>query len=363
MRAVVQRVNRSSVSVEGTVTGAIEGGLNVLLGVSAGDTSADADYLAEKIVNLRIFEDDDGKMNRSLADVGGSMLCISQFTLFGDCRKGRRPSFSSAAPPERAAELYEYFMEVVRSSGIEVASGVFRAHMKVWIENDGPVTLLLDSQKNFKRRNCMLIDRISVGAYAANCYILADEETLDAVVIDPGAESARILERIQNKKLNVSTIILTHGHGDHIGGVAALKEKTGAKVVIHHDDAEMLGDATQNLTAGMSGPRVTVEADKTIDERDEIVFGKHHIKILHTPGHTTGGICLYLPEEKVVFTGDTLFYGSVGRTDLGKGNHRQLIKSIIEKLMTLNDEVIVYPGHGASTSIGFERRKNPFIQG
>jgi D-tyrosyl-tRNA(Tyr) deacylase len=149
MRAVVQRVTRSSVTVDGVTTGEIEGGLNVLLGVSAEDTEADAEYMAEKIANLRIFEDEDGKMNRSIIDAGGSMLCISQFTLYGDCRKGRRPSFIEAAQPDRAVVLYEHFMSEVRRLGIEVASGIFRAHMKVSIENDGPVTLIIDSQKNF----------------------------------------------------------------------------------------------------------------------------------------------------------------------------------------------------------------------
>jgi D-tyrosyl-tRNA(Tyr) deacylase len=149
MRAVVQRVSRSSVQVDGKTTGEIGRGINVLLGVTTGDTEADADYLAEKIANLRIFEDEAGKMNCSLMDIGGAMLCISQFTLYGDCRKGRRPSFSTAAEPVRAEQLYEYFMSTVRQMGVEVASGVFRAHMDVYIQNDGPVTLLLDSQKNF----------------------------------------------------------------------------------------------------------------------------------------------------------------------------------------------------------------------
>ncbi len=145
MRACVQRVSEGRVSVDGAVTGRIGRGLVVLLGVAAQDGGAEVDWLAEKIVNLRIFEDEDGKMNRSLAEVGGAMLVVSQFTLFGDCRKGRRPSFTEAAPPELAERLYEEFVARVRALGVEVATGVFRAHMDVSLVNDGPVTLWIDT--------------------------------------------------------------------------------------------------------------------------------------------------------------------------------------------------------------------------
>ena len=149
MRAVVQRANRASVSVGGAVIAAIGPGLVVLLGIRASDTAADVAWLSEKIINLRIFEDPDGKMNISLADMGGEMLIVSQFTLYGDCRKGRRPGFSTAAPPEIAEPLYNRFIELVRESGIGVATGTFQAAMQVELVNDGPVTLLLDSEKNF----------------------------------------------------------------------------------------------------------------------------------------------------------------------------------------------------------------------
>ncbi len=149
MRAVVQRVNFSSVVVDGIAVGEIKKGFNVLLGVEDGDTEKDVVYMADKIVNLRIFEDEDEKMNLSLLDVGGEMLCISQFTLMGDCRKGRRPNFMSAAKPDIANSLYEQFCDTVVGLGINVQKGRFQAHMIVDIQNDGPVTVLVDSKKCF----------------------------------------------------------------------------------------------------------------------------------------------------------------------------------------------------------------------
>ncbi len=145
MRAVVQRVKKSSVNVDNQIIGRIDKGLLVLLGVAKGDTPSDADYIANKIINLRIFEDDDAKMNRSLLSIGGKMLVVSQFTLLGDCRKGRRPSFAAAASPLKAAELYEYFVQQVRRLGIAVETGRFQAIMEVTLINDGPVTLVLES--------------------------------------------------------------------------------------------------------------------------------------------------------------------------------------------------------------------------
>jgi D-tyrosyl-tRNA(Tyr) deacylase len=145
MRAVVQRVSRAEVSVNGSVVGEIGEGLLVLLGVAKPDTAAQADFVLEKILNLRIFPDDAGKMNRSLLDTGGGLLVVSQFTLYGDCRKGRRPSFDAAAPAGQARSLYEYFVAAARESGLRVATGVFQAHMQVSLVNDGPVTLLVES--------------------------------------------------------------------------------------------------------------------------------------------------------------------------------------------------------------------------
>jgi len=149
MRAVVQRVKRAEVRVDGNAVGAVGEGMLVLLGVGKEDTPETAESLANKIINLRIFDDEHGRMNRSLSETRGGLLCVSQFTLYGDCRKGRRPSYDRAAPPEMARQLYEVFLASVRANGIAVEAGVFQAMMEVELVNDGPVTLLLDSERVF----------------------------------------------------------------------------------------------------------------------------------------------------------------------------------------------------------------------
>jgi D-tyrosyl-tRNA(Tyr) deacylase len=149
MRIVIQRVSRARVTVNGETTGEIERGLLVLLGVGTGDTRVDADYLAEKTIGLRIFEDADGKMNLAVADVGGAVLIVSQFTLYGDVRRGKRPSFDGAAAPQQARELYEYFVEKIRAVGLPCETGRFQETMQVELVNEGPVTILLDSGKAF----------------------------------------------------------------------------------------------------------------------------------------------------------------------------------------------------------------------
>ncbi len=149
MRAVVQRVSHARVTVSDDITGEIGRGLLVLLGVGAGDTRAEADYLVDKTIGLRIFEDAGGKMNLSVAEVGGALLVVSQFTLYGDARRGKRPSFDAAAPPQQARELYEYFVEKVRAAGLRCETGRFQETMQVELVNEGPVTILLDSAKGF----------------------------------------------------------------------------------------------------------------------------------------------------------------------------------------------------------------------
>jgi D-aminoacyl-tRNA deacylase len=149
MRSIVQRVSRAKVTVDGRITGEIGHGVLVLLGVSDNDTTASADYMVSKILGLRIFEDDAGKMNRSVVEVGGAMLAVSQFTLFGDVRRGKRPSFDDAARPDKAKQLYDYFVERIRASGTRCETGVFQAMMDVELVNSGPVTIMLDSEKTF----------------------------------------------------------------------------------------------------------------------------------------------------------------------------------------------------------------------
>jgi len=149
VRVVLQRVSEARVRVDGEVVGEIGAGLMILLGVGRDDTESDAGYLADKIAGLRIFEDDQGKMNRSVAELGGGVLVVSQFTLYGDCRKGRRPGFSAAAPPERANQLYLEFAARLQARGLTVATGIFQADMQVELVNDGPVTMILDSNKEF----------------------------------------------------------------------------------------------------------------------------------------------------------------------------------------------------------------------
>jgi D-tyrosyl-tRNA(Tyr) deacylase len=149
MRAVVQRVSQASVTVNGDITGKIGPGLLVLLGVGQEDTESDADYLAEKVSGLRIFEDENGKMNRAVAEVGGGVLVVSQFTLYGDVRRGKRPSFDAAAPPDKARQLYEYFVGRIQNAGLRCETGRFQEMMQVELVNDGPVTIMLDSKKTF----------------------------------------------------------------------------------------------------------------------------------------------------------------------------------------------------------------------
>ena len=206
----------------------------------------------------------------------------------------------------------------------------------------------------------MKIMRIPVGVYAANCYIVYSETTKDGIVVDPGGDVDDLLGFIERKGLKIKDIILTHGHGDHIGGVIGLRDALNANVMIHKDDHELLIDGDKNLSSTMPIGSVALEADKLLNDGDIILFGDLKVEVIHTPGHTKGGICLKINDS--IITGDTLFAGSIGRTDLPGGDYETIIKSIKEKLMTYPDDVEVMPGHGGTSTIGRERVTNPFLQ-
>ena len=184
-----------------------------------------------------------------------------------------------------------------------------------------------------------------------NCYIIFDEKSKETMVIDPAGDVDKIQEMINILGGKLKYIYITHCHGDHIVGVSELKEKCGGKILIHRDDAEGLDNAEINLTPYILEKKIELEADSRIDDGDLIHLGDLEFKVIHTPGHTKGGISIYSEEEKLLFSGDTVFRGSWGRTDLPTSSFEDIIKSITEKLMVLPEDTIVYPGHGKSTMI------------
>ena len=209
----------------------------------------------------------------------------------------------------------------------------------------------------------MTIDRIVLGAYETNSYVLRDSETAtDCLVIDTGLDAGGLMDFLDEQKLNPVAIVFTHGHVDHIGGAAALRSKFPAmKVYIHKLDAPMLTEPRANLSAITGAPFSTEPEDVSLAEHDVVERAGVELLVLHTPGHTPGGISLCSKDDGVAFVGDTLFADSVGRTDFPGGSTSQLINSIKEKLFTLPDETEVYPGHGPATTIGHEKAHNPFL--
>ena len=205
----------------------------------------------------------------------------------------------------------------------------------------------------------MIIEKLEVGPIMANCFIVGCEETHKAAVIDPGDEADRILYKLAGHKLTVTSIINTHGHFDHVSANRELKNATGAELIIHAADAPMLTSLSEMAAAfGLSCDN-SPPPDRTVDEGDSIVFGNVELKVLHTPGHSPGGISLVCADK--VFVGDTLFAGSIGRTDFPGGDFDTLISAIRTKLFPLGDEMMVLCGHGPETTIGREKRTNPFV--
>ena len=208
----------------------------------------------------------------------------------------------------------------------------------------------------------MIQEVIPVGMLQCNCYILGDEATGEAVVIDPGDDIERVQEALRRHRLNPKYIVATHAHIDHVGGIEKLARSNDAAVMMHPEDLPLYENmAMQAAFLGMRPPG-TVEIDQFLRDGDRVRWGGRSLEVLHTPGHSPGSLSLYLPgDEHRVFSGDTLFQASIGRTDLWGGSYQEMLKSIESKLMEFGDDTPVFPGHGPATSIGEERRFNPFL--
>jgi hydroxyacylglutathione hydrolase len=207
----------------------------------------------------------------------------------------------------------------------------------------------------------MIQKGLTVGLLEVNCYILGDEETKEAVVIDPGGDEDEILEVLNYNKLELKLIIDTHGHFDHVDANQPLKTATGAQIAIHEADAQMLDHPSAEAMFFTGNSLRTSQADILLKENDILTFGQYRLKVLHTPGHTPGGISLVLEDHPYVYVGDLLFAGSIGRTDFPGGSYDGLITAVKTKIFTLGDNYTVYPGHGPVTTVAQERQYNPFF--
>ena len=206
----------------------------------------------------------------------------------------------------------------------------------------------------------MFLKHLQVGPLETNCYIIADEKSRIAAIIDPGDNANEIINAVHEAKLKIKYIFLTHGHCDHIAALKEVKETTDAKIVIHEQDAHMLSSAESNLSFLLGEEFTQPLPDIKLTDNKEFKIGDLVLNIIHTPGHTSGGISIQV--DNLVFTGDTLFAGSIGRTDFPGGSYDKLIRSIKEKLLTLPDDTKIYPGHGEPSTIGYEKMRNPFLR-
>ncbi len=207
----------------------------------------------------------------------------------------------------------------------------------------------------------MIHEIFPVGPLQCNCSVVGDETTREALVIDPGDDIEDVLALVQKHNLTVKQIVVTHAHIDHVGGAMKLRAATGAPILLNQNDHALLKMLdVQAAWIGVEDPG-KVEIDRSIGQGDIVQAGSLTAKVIHTPGHTEGSVCLYFPSEKKLIAGDTLFAGSIGRTDLPGGSMRKIINSLHEKVMTLPDETLVVPGHGPLTTIGEERESNPFL--
>lgn len=207
----------------------------------------------------------------------------------------------------------------------------------------------------------MKIEMMVLGDVRTNCYLLINEETKEALVVDPADRADVIVRKLIDEGLTLKAILLTHGHGDHILAVGDLKKQFGVKVYAAKAEEALLSDAAQNLSKALFGIAVTVKPDILLEDGQEFEAAGIRLRMLYTPGHTPGGCCYYQAEEKILFSGDTLFCGSIGRTDFPGGSLSELVRSVKEKLLVLPEDVKVYPGHEEITTIGHEKRYNPYM--
>ena len=203
---------------------------------------------------------------------------------------------------------------------------------------------------------------IPVGPLQCNCSILGDEQSREAMVIDPGDDIEQVMAVVRQHNLSVKQIAVTHAHIDHVGGAMKLKALTGAPILLNQNDTALLKMLDVQATWIGVAPPGPVTIDEPLPDGGKLRVGAREATVIHTPGHTQGSVCLYFPAEKMLLAGDTLFAGSIGRTDLPGGNYRQIITSLHDRVLALPDDTVVIPGHGATTTIGDERQSNPFLQ-